>query len=140
MVTGEMIPRLIKRIADQFRSKVYVFRDSVLCLDGNVPMILRQQEFGKTIELNISLKVHHRRTHGIRTGERMEFVWKINVGKKKIEILECIEKMLGEEGGQPSQFQGRVIFMSTYSDSLWWDPQEKTRRMLRHCKACRQAR
>ena len=26
---------LDKRIADQFRSKVYVFSDSVLCLDGN---------------------------------------------------------------------------------------------------------
>ena len=46
-------------------------------------------------------------------------------GENKIEILECIEKVLGEEGGQPSQFQGRVIFMSMYSDSLWWDPQKK---------------
>ena len=45
--------------------------------------------------------------------------------KTKIEILECIEKMLGEEGGQPSQFQGRVIFMSTFSDSLWWDAPKK---------------
>ena len=45
----------------------------------------------------------------------MEIVWKIYVVKTKIEIRECIEKMLGEEGGQPSQFQGRVIFMSMYS-------------------------
>ena len=41
---------LDERIADQFRSKVYVFSDSVLCLNGNVPMILKQQELGQTIE------------------------------------------------------------------------------------------
>ena len=94
-----------------------LFSDSVRFLDGNVPMILKKQDFGKAIELNIWLQAHHRRTHGMR----MEALR----GENEIEILECNEKMLGEEGGQPSQFQGRVIFMSMYSDSLRWDPQKK---------------
>ena len=46
------------------------------------------------------------------TGEPVEFALKIYVGKTTIEILECVEKMLGEEGVQPAQFQVRTIFVN----------------------------
>ena len=65
---------LDKRIADQFRSKVYIFSDSVLCLNGNVPMILKQQELGTNDRMKYFVESpsqenpwnSYRRTHGNR--------------------------------------------------------------------------
>ena len=46
------------------------------------------------------------------------------MGKTSIEIPEYIKKMLEEEEGvQPSQFQGRIIFMSMYDDIISWQNQ-----------------
>ena len=33
--------------------------------------------------------------------------------------------MLAEEGVQPSQFKGRIIFMSMYNDFNWWQNQNE---------------
>ena len=46
------------------------------------------------------------------TGEPVDFAKKIYVGLTSIDILENIEEMLAEGSVQPSQFKGKIIFMS----------------------------
>ena len=40
--------------------------------------------------------------------------------RTSIEILQYIKEMLAEEGVQPSQLKGRILFMSMYNDNNWW--------------------
>ena len=114
-----------ERMAAQFTSKVYVFSDSVLRLGGNCQEHLEAATiFGEKEGITCFVKCPECRPYYGSAGEPAEFEWKIHV--ETIEILEYIKKMLEEEGAQPSQFQGRFIFMSMYNDILWWNPQHQS--------------
>ena len=60
-------------IAEQVESKVYIFRDSVLCFEAAIT--------GKGIELSISSKLHH------IARELVEFVWRMFAGHGTLQIL-----------------------------------------------------
>ena len=49
----------------------------------------------------------------------MEFEWNIFPGFTALGILSEIQKMMTEIKCEPEQFQGRIIFMSMYSDIVW---------------------
>ena len=43
------------------------------------------------------------------------------MGRTSLEILEYFLEMPAEEGVQPSQFKGRIIFMPMYNEINWWE-------------------
>ena len=53
------------------------------------------------------------------SGEPMELEWKNFTGFTSLGILDEIQKMMTESKCEPEQFQGRIIFMSMYSDIDW---------------------
>ena len=52
-------------------------------------------------------------------GEPMEFEWKKFPGFTTVQILAEIQNMMTEIKCEPEQFQGRIVFMSMYNDTVW---------------------
>ena len=111
MVTGGNFRYLTDEILSNSSRKCRVFSDSVLCIGAQVPIIVMQQELGKKIESQILSKARSIDHSTTITSEPVEFGRMIHVARTSIEILEYIQKMLAEEGVQPAQFTGRVIFI-----------------------------
>ena len=51
-------------------------------------------------------------------GEPMEFEWNIFLGFTSLQIVQEVQKFTNKMNG-PDQFQGRIIFMSTFNDIKW---------------------
>ena len=49
----------------------------------------------------------------------MEFEWKIFPGFTGFCLLEHIQEFMQEQQCDPKQFEGRIIFMSTFNDIVW---------------------
>ena len=64
-------------------------------------------------------------------GEPMEFEWTNFPGFTTLQILAEIQTMMAEMKCEPEQFQGRIIFMSMYSDIVW---REKETEKLVYCE------
>ena len=60
----------------------------------------------------------YRKLFGI-DGEPIEFEWNIFPGLASLEILQKIRKDLKDQNLQPENFEGRIIFMSMFSDIGW---------------------
>ena len=54
------------------------------------------------------------------TGNPMEFVWNMYVGKTTIGILERVKDLMEETGTTTAQLQDRIIFMSMCNDTEYW--------------------
>ena len=64
-------------------------------------------------------RAEYRHFHDL-AGEPVEFERNIHVGRTRIQLLKYIHETLAEESVTPSQFKGRIIFMSMYNDMNWW--------------------
>ena len=115
MVSGVNILYFDERISEQFKSNIFVFSDSVLCIGGKCPDHPEAATLLKTDRIKYFVESPEYRPIYDLTGELVEVVWKIYVGRSSTDILEYIQKML-EEGVQPSHFKG----MSMYNDIRWW--------------------
>ena len=51
-------------------------------------------------------------------GEPMEFEWNIFPGFTALQLVHGVQKIMSKMG-EPEQFQGRIIFMSTFNDIIW---------------------
>ena len=97
-------------------SKVYVFSDSVLCLEkvnqnptSNTAWE-RQSDWFKDSSQN--------RTLDTIDGEPMEFEWNIFTGFTTLQLVQEVQKFMNKMC-EPEQFQGRIIFMSMFNDIMW---------------------
>ena len=106
------------RIAEQLKSKIFVFSDSVLCLAGKRPdhaaRILEKDRITYFVERREYLQLLD------LAGEPVEFVLRTYVRRTSIEIFEFVQEMFAEQGVQPSQFKGRILIISMYNDLNGW--------------------
>ena len=98
------------------RTKVNVFSDSVLCLGkmnenptSNIAWEQRLEWFKSTPEY---------RTLDRIDGEKMEFEWNVFPGFTTLQLCHKVQEFMSETG-DPSEFKGRIIFMSMFNDILW---------------------
>ena len=70
--------------------------------------------------MNYFVEIPEYRQLYVFAGEPVEFVYRTYVERASTEFLEHIREMLAEEGVQPSQFKGRIVYMSMYNDINWW--------------------
>ena len=96
-------------------AKTYVFSDSVLCLGGISDEPVKAWES----RINWFLETRYLKDLDRIDGEPMELEWKNFPGFTTWGILDEIQKMMTESKCEPEQFQGRIIFMSMYSDIDW---------------------
>ena len=97
-------------------AKVYVFSDSVLCL-GKV----NQNPASNTVwEENLSWvnSSSQYRTLDTIEGEPMEFEWNIFPGFTTLQLCNKVHEFMSKMS-DPSEFKGRMIFMSMFNDILW---------------------
>ena len=97
-------------------TKVYVFSDSVLC-------------FGKMSENPQSNTVWEEKLTWFKSssqsraldtidGEPMEFEWNIFPGFTKVPLWNKVQEFMFKMS-DPSEFKGRIIFMSMFNDIIW---------------------
>ena len=98
-------------------AKVYVFSDSVLCL-GKV----NQNPTSNTAceqQLDWFKDSSQYRTLDTIDGEPMEFEWNIFPGFTTLQLIQEVQKFMNKKMSEPEQFQGRIIFVSMFNDSIW---------------------
>ena len=101
------------------RMQSYVFSDSVLCL-GKVNQnptsnIAWEQQF------ELVQKIHHNSELWIQLTENRwnsSGEWDILRGFTTLQHVQEVQKFMTEMG-EPSQFKGRIIFMSMFNDIIW---------------------
>ena len=108
-----------RRIATQYTSKVCVCSDSILCLCGNVKIVLGQEKTWENDRIREFVQGPEYQPYYDITGRPAELVWRIFVEKTTIEIIERI-KTMEEKGTQPSESQDRIIFTSMHNDCRYW--------------------
>ena len=99
------------------RAKLNVFSDSVWCL-GKV----NQNPTSHTVweEKLIWFKDSPQyRTLDTIDGEPMDFEWNIFPGFTTLQLISKVQEFMTKMG-DPSQFKGRIIFMSMFNDIIWW--------------------
>ena len=97
-------------------AKVYVFSDSVLCL-GKV----NQNPASNTVweeQLSWFKDSPQYRILDTIDGEPMDFEWNIFPGFTTLQLVDKVQTFMNKMS-DPSQFQGRIIFMSMFHDILW---------------------
>ena len=95
---------------------LYVFSDSVLCL-GKV----NQNPASKTVredKLTWFKSSSQYRAWDTIDGELMEFEWNIFPGFTTMQLVDKVQEFVNKMV-DPSQFQGRIIFMSMFNDIIW---------------------
>ena len=104
------------------RTKVYVFSDSVLCLDkihenprANTPW--KDWRGSKSSPENRNL-------HRI-DGEPIDFEWNIFPGFNTLQFSQEVKSLLLRLGETPENFTGRNIFMSMFNDISWGSKDNK---------------
>ena len=96
-------------------AKLYVISDSVLCL-GKV----NQNPTSNTAwerQLYWFKDSSQYRTLDTIDGEPMEFEWNIFPGFTTLQLVQEVQEFMNKMG-DPSQFQGRIIFMSMFNDII----------------------
>ena len=96
-------------------AKVYVFSDSVLCLGKVI-----QNPTSNTVweqQLDWFKESQQYRTLDTIDGEPMELEWNIFPGFSTLQLLQEAQKFMNKTS-DPDQFQGRIIFMSMFSDII----------------------
>ena len=73
----------------------------------------------------ILCKAKNRELHDF-TGHPVQFDWRMHQGHTTTQILQEIKKMMAEKIGFPSEFQGRIIFMSMFNDIEQWTSQKES--------------
>ena len=97
-------------------AKVYLFSDSVLCL-GKV----NQYPTSNTVwDQQLAWFKHSSqyRNFGRIDGEPMEFECNIFPGFTSLQLCNKVQEFMSKLG-DPSEFQGRIIFMSMFNDIIW---------------------
>ena len=96
------------------RSKVYVFSDSVLCLEKIHQHPESNEAWKKRIEWIITDK-SYRDYDGIN-GEPTEFEWNIFPGFTTLQLCGKVTDLLSDLGETPEIFTGRIPLMSMFND------------------------
>ena len=102
---------------------VYVFSDSVLCLGK-----MNQNPISSTAwerQLDWFKDSSQYRTLDTIDGEPMEFEWHIFPGFTTLQLIDKVHEFMIKMG-DPSQFKGRIIFMSMFSDIIWKNKDHET--------------
>ena len=97
-------------------AKVHVLSGSVLCL-GKV----NQNTASNTVweeKLTWFKSSSQYRTLDTIDGEPMEFEWNIFPGFTTLQLCNKVYEFMSEMG-DPSEFKGRIIFMSMFNDIFW---------------------
>ena len=97
-------------------AKAYVFSDSVLC-----PEKVNQNPTSNAVwedKLTLFKDSPQYRTLDTIDGEPMEFVWNIFQGFTTWQLISKVQEFMTKMG-DPSQFKGRIIFMSMFNDISW---------------------
>ena len=104
-----------EEVISPLHAKVYVFSDSVLCLgkDEREPTI----KFCLGGQVDV-FKVHQNTELWTIDGEPMEFEWSIFPRIHHIAAHQQSPRVY-DQMGDPSQFKGRIIFMSMFNDIIW---------------------
>ena len=58
-------------------------------------------------------------------GEPTEFEWNIFQGFTTLELVREVQNIMSKLG-DPSQFKGRIIFMTMFKDITWWNKDNET--------------
>ena len=103
-----------RRIADQFRSKKYVFRDSVLCLGGKCPDRLEATRIFETHRIAYVVESPEYQPHYDITGEPWNLYERFTREKRQSTFSKALSRC------RKRKAINRL--MSMYSDVLWWDP------------------
>ena len=97
-------------------ANVYVFSDSVLCLgkvnQNPTPNAVWEEQ------LSWFKDSPQYRTLDTIDGEPMEFEWNIFPGFTTLQLCNNVQEFMTKMG-DPSQFKGRIIFMSMFNDIMW---------------------
>ena len=97
-------------------AKVYVFSDSVLCL-GKVNQNPKSSTVGEE-KLSWFKDSPQYRIVDTIDGEPMEFEWNMYPGFTTLQLVDKVQDFKNKMG-DPSQFQGRIIFMSMFNGIIW---------------------
>ena len=97
-------------------AKVYVFSDSVLCLGK----MNENPESNSAWEEKFTWfkSSSQYRTLDIIDGEPKEFEWNIFPGFTTLQLCNKVHEFMSKMC-DPSEFKGRIIFMSMFNDILW---------------------
>ena len=95
-------------------TKVYVFSDSVLCLDK----VLQHPECNEAWKSRVAGVRAERnyRDFGDVKGESTEFERNIFPGFTSLQLFDRISNLLSSSGQSPETFTGRILFMSMFND------------------------
>ena len=95
-------------------TKVYVFSDSVLCLDK----VIQHPECNEAWKNRVAGVRAERsyRDYGAASGETTEFEWNIFPGFTTVQLCDRISDLLSSLGQTPESFTGRILFMSMFND------------------------
>ena len=95
-------------------TRVYVFSDSVLCLD-RVLQHPETNEAWKNRVAGIQSRKSYRDYDAIN-GESTEFEWNIFPEFTMLQLCDKINDLLSDLGQTPETFTGRILFMSMFND------------------------
>ena len=95
-------------------TKVYVFSDSVLCLEK----VLQHPESNEAWKNRVAGVRAERsyRDYDAINGESTEFEWNIFPGFTTLQLCDKINDLLSDLGQTPETFTGRILFMSMFND------------------------
>ena len=105
-----------EKVISLSHAKVYVFSDSVLCLEK-----MTQNPASNTVweeQLSLFKDSPQYRTLDTIDGEPMEFEWNIFPGSTALELVREVQAFMSKTG-EPDQFQGRINFMLMFNDIIW---------------------
>ena len=109
MVGGEKVISLS-------HTEVYVFSDSVLCLGKMSENPLSKIVWEDRLTWFKSSPEH--RALDTIDGEPTEFEWNVFPGLTTLQLCNKVHEFMSEMG-DPSEFNGRIIFMSMFNDISW---------------------
>ena len=101
-------------VIDLQSTKVYVFSDSVLCLER----ILQHPDSNEAWKNRVAgaRSVRSYRDFDATNGESTEFEWNIFPGFTTLQLCDKIIDLLSDLGQTPETFTGRILFMSMFND------------------------
>ena len=102
-----------ERIINLQRTKVYVFSDSVLCLEKIQRNPESNEAWRRRIEW-ITSSQSSLNFHGIN-GEPTEFEWNIFPGFDTLQLCGKVKDLLNRLGETPETFTGRILFVSMFN-------------------------
>ena len=95
-------------------TKVYVFSDSVLCLD-KVLQHLECNEIWKNRVAGVRVERNYKDYDAIN-GESTKFEWNIFPGFTTLQLCGKVSDLLSSVGQTPETFERRILFLSMFND------------------------